>query len=117
MRTRNQSYMLTVKTDDPELPEILARMKREVKIWNAKRRVMDLENPKIVNYSWSGPQQVVKRAVVRVRGRLGKNNPNAHLYRRGGMYHRYVSQDIRLEHAAHVDIYISERIDYKPVSV
>ena len=46
---------------------------------------------------------------LRVRGRLGKDNPHAHLYRVGGPLHRYCSQDIKIEHASRVDLYITLR--------
>lgn len=42
---------------------------------------------------------------TRIRGRLGKDNPNASLYRRGGELHRMTSQDIKPEHAKRVDVY------------
>lgn len=46
---------------------------------------------------------------VVLRGRLGKNNPNALLYRRGGKLYRWSSITIRPEHASHFDIYIYKR--------
>jgi hypothetical protein len=44
-----------------------------------------------------------------VKGRLGKNNPNARHYRRGGKYWHYSSIDIRSEHATRFDIYVYRR--------
>jgi hypothetical protein len=44
---------------------------------------------------------------VVVRGRLGTNNPHAHLYRPGGPLHRYSSQTIRPEHASRFDVYLN----------
>ena len=87
-----------------------------VKLINAKQRVKDMESPKFVEYSWSGKCQLKSRWVVRVRGRLGKDNPHAKLYRRGGPLHRYSSQDIRPEHAAHFDVYMHKRTDVVPVA-
>jgi hypothetical protein len=49
-----------------------------------------------------------KRYRIVVRGRLGKDNPNAHLYRRGGSLYRSSSQDIRPEHATRFDVYLRE---------
>lgn len=46
---------------------------------------------------------------VAVKGRLGKNNPNACHYRRGGKHWRYSSIDIRHEHSTHFDLYIYRR--------
>ena len=50
-----------------------------------------------------------KRFRVTVKGRLGKNNPNAHHYRRGGKHFRRSSIDIRAEHSTHFDIYVHRR--------
>lgn len=46
------------------------------------------------------------RWVVRVRGRLGKNSEFKHLYAKGGPLHRASCQDIKLEHADRLDIYV-----------
>lgn len=105
---RTSSYVMTVASNDPRLPEILASVKRSIKAWNAQRRVAELANPKFVEYSWSGKQEVRVRARVKVRGRLGKNNPSAELYRRGGPLHRFSAQEIRPEHATRFDIYVNE---------
>lgn len=43
---------------------------------------------------------------IRIRGRLGKNNPHRHLYAVGGSLYRPSSQDIRIEHSVRVDIYL-----------
>jgi hypothetical protein len=43
---------------------------------------------------------------IRIRGRLGKNNPHRHLYAVGGSLYRSSSQDIRIEHSVRVDIYL-----------
>ena len=45
---------------------------------------------------------------IRVRGRLGLNNPNRALYAAGGSLYRPSSQDIRLEHAARIDVYLKK---------
>lgn len=109
---RTSSYVMTVSTNDPRLPEIIANIKQTVKVWNAQQRVYELESPKFVTYSYSGKQEVRKRAFIRVRGRLGKDNPNAKLYRQAGPLHRYSSQDIKIEHAERVDIYVQDRSVY-----
>ena len=51
----------------------------------------------------------ITRYRVSVKGRLGKNNPNAVHYRRGGKHWRYSSIDIRHEHSTHFDLYIYRR--------
>jgi hypothetical protein len=43
---------------------------------------------------------------LRLRGRLGQNNPNRALYAAGSSLYRPCSQDIRLEHATRVDVYL-----------
>jgi len=43
---------------------------------------------------------------IRVRGRLGRNNPNRGLYAAGGPLWRCSSQDIRVEDSVRVDIYL-----------
>ena len=45
---------------------------------------------------------------LRIRGRLGQNNPNRALYSVGGSLYRPSSQDIRLEHASRVDVYLKK---------
>jgi hypothetical protein len=47
-----------------------------------------------------------------VRPRLGRNNPYAYLYARGGALHRYTSQDIKREHGQRFDMYLQRRYDH-----
>ena len=54
-----------------------------------------------------------KRYRLQVRPRLGKNNPNKHLYAKHGPLWRYSSQDIRREHGARFDMYVYRRYDYR----
>ena len=115
MTKRSGDYLCTLDANDPRLAETIAIAKANIKEFNAKRRAYEEANPKFVEWSWSGKQRVKERAVLRVRGRLGKNNPNAHLYRRGGKLHTWTSQDIRPEHSLRFDIYVSSRRDYVPV--
>lgn len=114
-RARTSSYVCTVDANDPKLPEIINKIKKEVKIWNLQQRAGEVLDPEIREYSWTGKVEVRKRAYIRVRGRLGKNNPNAELYRLGGKLHTWTSQDIKLEHSQRVDIYVADRINYVPV--
>ena len=114
-RARTSSYVCTVDAKDPKLPEIINKIKKEVKIWNLQQRAGEVLDPEIREYRWTGKVEVRKRAYVRVRGRLGKNNPNAELYRLGGKLHTWTSQDIKLEHSQRVDIYVADRINYVPV--
>lgn len=115
INTKNRcssGYVCTVDANDPRLPDIIATIKHQVKVHNLQERLGEVLDPKFITDSWRGKQEVRKRAVVRVRGRLGKKNPNAELYRVGGKLHTWTSQDIKLEHAQRVDIYVQERRDY-----
>lgn len=94
-RTRTDAYRFTV----PHVTgnKFLEALKAEVKLENAQRRVKELATGK-----------VQPRLRVALKGRLGKDNPNAPLYRRGGKLWRYSSLTIRPEHAQHVDVYVHE---------
>jgi len=48
---------------------------------------------------------------LRVRGRLGKDNPHAHLYKQGGPLHRSSSQDYKRDHSTHLDLYKKTRYE------
>ena len=50
----------------------------------------------------------VAKLGLRLRGRLGQNNPNRALYAVGGSLYRPCAQDIRLEHATRVDVYLKK---------
>jgi len=43
---------------------------------------------------------------LRIRGRLGRNNPNRDLYAVGGSLYRPCCLDIQIQHAARVDVYL-----------
>jgi len=76
---------------------ILDMLKAEVKIANAKARVIELE---------TGKKQIRQRVVLK--GRLGKHNIHAPLYRKGGVHWRFASITIRPEHATRWDVYVHE---------
>ena len=92
MTHRTTSYVGTVTNDDRGLDRI-----------EAAREVIRALNKSLAT---SGSH---KRYRVTVRGRLGKDNPNAHHYRRGGKHYRYSSIDIRAEHSTHFDVYVQRR--------
>lgn len=115
MTNRSEAYVCTVMTNDRGLPKIVDELKRQAKIRNAQRRVQELISPEIREDSWLGRYEVRKRDVVRVRGRLGKNNKYAELYRFGGKLHTWTSQDIKIEHSERVDIYVDTRHTYVKV--
>ena len=51
-----------------------------------------------------------RRLRVKVRPRLGQNNPNARLYAKGGPLYRWCSMNIRKEHGTRFDVYLYEEI-------
>jgi hypothetical protein len=53
-----------------------------------------------------------RRYRLTIRPRLGRNNPYAYLYARGGALHRYSSQDIKREHGQRFDMYLQQRYDH-----
>lgn len=96
MKTRTPAYLFTtISFDCSEIMEL----RRQVRITNLERQIRELRD----GVRWP-------RQTVRVRPRIGKENPNAHHYRRGGKYWRWSSIDIRSEHGAHFDVYVHERI-------
>ena len=94
MKVRTDAYRFTIPQRDNKFVEAL---KHEVKVENAQRRVKELV---------TGQSQPRLRVVLK--GRLGKDNPHAPLYRRGGKLWRYSAQTIRPEHSAHFDVYVHE---------
>ncbi len=53
-----------------------------------------------------------RRLRVKVRPRLGQNNPNARLYAKGGPLYRWSSMNIRKEHGTRFDVYLYEEINW-----
>ena len=98
---RSTSYIDTIDTSNPDFESLVNVVRRTIKTVNMRNR-------ETARWTKTKPVQYF----VRVRGRLGKDNPNAHLYRRGGPLYRYTSQDIRVEHSERVDVYISIRHSY-----
>lgn len=103
------NYKFTVTDlNDPLIQEWKTWMKKE----NLVRRLNEVDNPPEVISGW----EVRKRNFMRIRPRLGKNNPNAKLYRRGGKHWRPSSIDIKPEHGTRFDVYVGERNIWKKVS-
>jgi hypothetical protein len=92
---RTDTYRFTV----PQITknQILDALKHEVKIENAQRRVKELITGK-----------KMPRLRVVTKGRLGKHNIHAPLYRKGGVHWRFASITIRPEHASRFDVYVHE---------
>ena len=69
-------------------------------------RAFKMTFARVVRESFTLPASGTEPAsYIRIRGRLGRNNPYAYLYRRGGKLYRSSSQDIRVEHAQSIDVY------------
>ena len=97
---RSTDYAFT--TTDPN-DSRFADLKLRARIMGMENKILELKHPNTVSM-----RGFTVRYRVVVRGRLGKNNPNAHLYRRGGSLYRSTSQDIRHEHATRFDVYLRE---------
>jgi hypothetical protein len=88
--TRTSSYICTLsKYDEPMIKSIRA----QVAFKNACLRLKGSSN----------------QYTLRIRPRLGKDNPNRHLYALGGPLHRLSSQDIKREHGTRFDLYLQRR--------
>lgn len=85
---RTDTYVDTVDMNDPSAVHYIALVRKTVRLSNRRSD---------------------QKFFVRVRGRLGKNNPNAELYRVGGPLYQPACEDIKLQHATRADIYISPR--------
>ena len=91
---RSSSYEFTVSTADHQSIGIL---RAYAKMVNDIRKTLRGED---------------RRLRVKVRPRLGRNNPHAHLYAVGGPLKRYSSQNIRKEHGTRFDVYLYEEINW-----
>ena len=85
-----RGYQFTVNHHDPIQMNSVQALRREVREYNKSRPA---DSP---------------RKRVRVRGRLGPNNPHRDLYRRGGPLYRWSSQDYKLEHSVRADVYVHD---------
>ncbi len=83
---RTSSYVDTFSTSDPSFQAIIDKIRATVRKVNKR------------------PGQKYR---LRVRGRLGRNNPYAPLYGVGGPLHRYCAQEIKIKHSSRVDVYIA----------
>ena len=101
---RTSAYKFTVGSlDDPRIAKEKAYMKKV----NLYRRLSDMEKKlECRSFEQDRLPKWTERFVVRVRGRLGKHNIHAHLYRKGGALYRSCAQTIRPEHATRFDVYV-----------
>lgn len=102
---RTSAYRFTSMSYDNVIVQAL---RKEIKIANAKARVVELE---------TGKKQIRYRVILK--GRLGKHNVHAPKYRKGGEHWRYSCVTIRPEHASRFDVYVHEVLpegyQWKPV--
>ena len=106
---RSNAYKFTVTSmEDPAI----ALLKHDAKVENLIRRLEEARSGTVHRSEWGG-QEYVRRVRVRVRARLGKDSPYAHLYRRGGKHYRWTSQDIRPEHGSRFDVYVHDVFVWK----
>ena len=98
---RTSTYRCTVQSLDDKVIEMY---RTQAKIGNMFGRAYDAS----LAASGGPTPRWTKRLRVRVRGRLGKNSPYAHLYKKGGPHYQWTSQDIRPEHASRFDVYVHE---------
>ena len=98
MQYRSDRYIDTISTSDPQAQKLIDHIRKTILTVNRMNREK-------ARYTGNKPEQFF----IRVRGRLGRNNPNAYLYAKGGINYRPFSQDIKLEHASRVDVYFGVR--------
>lgn len=99
---RTDSYLFSVQ-NDTEGHAHIAEIRQKTRVHNAEQRLMALQDP-------SYKPEFLK---IEVRGRLGKNNPNAMIYRRraqarlprGWNFGGHPYQNIDPTHAATLDVY------------
>lgn len=95
-KRRSEDYICTLSTYDEEKIAAIREMVRQSNLLNRLANKRDRWG-RLIAYK------------LRVRGRLGKNNPNRHLYAVGGSLHRMSAQDIKREHATRFDLYLHRR--------
>jgi hypothetical protein len=99
---RTGSYLFSVQNDTAGHAHI-AEIRQKTRVHNAEQRLMALQDP-------SYKPTFLK---IEVKGRLGKNNPNAMIYREraksimAARFHfgSHAYQNIALKHGATLDVY------------
>jgi hypothetical protein len=103
MKKRTDSYIFTA---DP----LSANDMQQIEI---VRKTVAVSN-KLARQSakWKGEKPAIYR--VTLKGRIGRNNPDAHIYRNKTTYwgRKGDYQSIKLEHAQRIDVYVQRRWDY-----
>jgi len=103
---RTSAYLFTTdKLEHVDMDMVRRDARIKTLMQRAKELQQESETGKVLPYR--------KSYRVVVRGRLGKNNPNAHLYRQGGPLKRYSCQEIRHEHSQRFDVYLRTVYTYR----
>lgn len=100
MSKRTSNYLDTLYPEN--LEEGLAVCREIVRDMNANRWQVKLP-------VWASSV----RYALAVRPRLGRHNPNAHLYAKGGPLHRWSGQTIKREHGQRFDVYVHMKFKTK----
>lgn len=120
---RSKAYQFTVlAANSPKISDLRSQIKSANKdlkqlfqhkdqIWMEIPTKFDSVSQLIIAIGRSLPHRY--RLRIKVRGRLGSNNPYASLYAKGGLLWRSSSQDIRPEHSSRFDVYTHEEIVWK----
>jgi len=93
MKTRTDSYIFTADVISANDMISIETIRKTVSVSNKLARR---------NAKWSGKTPTLYR--VCLKGRLGKNNPDAIIYRIKRDY-----QTIKLKHARYIDVYVQKR--------
>lgn len=113
------------KIDAEDFKKLRAMKKEEAEIEEAKARTSDrylgsVERDDPDYEKKVGELKGKATGGARVRGRLGKNNPNRALYGKGGPLKSMTAQDIKPEHAKRVDVYSkksAKKVEESAVSI
>lgn len=103
MKARTDSYIFTADPMSVNDMQQIAIVRKTVAVSNklARQRA-----------KWTGEKPTIYR--VCLKARLGRNNPDADIYRNKKTYwgRKGDYQSIKLEHAQRIDVYVQRRWDY-----
>lgn len=112
MKKRTASYVFTADPLSTSDMEKIALVRMTVRVGNA--RVMQDYKYAMQSYKMGYRDEAPKKPKlfrVSLKGRLGRNNPNADIYRSKYTYWGRMGdyQSIKLEHAQRIDVYVHAR--------
>ena len=97
MKQRTPAYAFTVDPNSAVDMEKVEALRKGIRAVNAMNRL---------KVQWKGGEPEIFR--VTLKARLGKDNPAASIYRSKRLYGRG-QQNILLEHAQRIDVYVQRR--------